>query len=106
MISKQTAYDIWIVYDEIEKGKKLLAEMKEASARGEEHNLRDSFGRPRPLTLGVPSGERAHQLFDVQPSLAVEVIRVHIQAKQAARNVLMQRAEFELRQTDPIEPMV
>lgn len=96
MITKQTAYDIWIAYDEIAKGEKLLADMEEQRQRGEAINLRDSFGRPRPLQLGIPSGDNAHRLFDVQPALAVEVIKAHIANKRAELASIQQRARAEL----------
>lgn len=96
MITKQTAYDIWIAYDEIEKGEKLLTEMLEQRSRGETMNLRDSFGRPRSFQLGVPSGDNAHRLFDVQPLLAVEVIKAHVAHKRAELATIQQRAAAEL----------
>lgn len=96
MITKQTAYDIWIAYDEIAKGEKLLADMEELRSRGETVNLRDAFGRPRCLQLGVPSGESSHRLFDVQPSLAVQVIKVHVAQKNAELAAMQERARAEL----------
>lgn len=96
MISKQTAYDIWIAYDEITKGEKLLADIKKQADRGEEMNLRDAFGRVRCLQLGVPSGENGHQLLDLQPSLAVEVIKAHVAQKKASLALINERAKTEV----------
>jgi len=96
MISKQTAYDIWIAYDEIAKGEKLLAELEEQRQRGDEMNLRDAFGRRRCLQLGVPSGENGHRLLDLQPSLAVEVIKTHIAQKKSELALVNERAKTEL----------
>jgi hypothetical protein len=96
MITKQTAYDIWIAYDEIAKGEKLLAEMEEQRQRGDEMNLRDAFGRRRCLQLGVPSGENAHRLLDVQPSLAIEVIKAHIAQKKSELALVNERAKTEV----------
>ena len=95
MISKQTAYDIWIAYDEVDKGEKLLADLEEQRRRGESMNRRDAFGRPRPLQLGVPSGENAHRLFDVQPSLAIPVIQAHVAQKKAELQTLNEKAKAE-----------
>lgn len=96
MITKQTAYDIWIAYDEIAKSEKLLADMEQQRRSGESINLRDSFGRPQNLQLGVPSGDRAQRLFDVSPSLAAEVIKAHIANKRAELGAMQDRARGEL----------
>lgn len=95
MITKQTAYDIWIAYDEIAKGEKLLNDLNEADRQGESMNLRDGFGRRRSLQLGVPSGESSQRLFDVQPALAFAVISAHVANKRAELLVLNQRAIAE-----------
>ena len=78
------------------KGEKLLAEMEEQRKRGDEINLRDAFGRRRCLQLGVPSGENAHRLLDVQPSLAVEVIKAHIAQKKSELALVNERAKTEV----------
>lgn len=96
MITKQTAYDIWITYDEIAKGEKLLADLEEQRLRGEELNLRDAFGRRRNLQLGVPNGEKSQRLLDVHPALAVSVIKSHIATKKAELETVMVRAGAEL----------
>ncbi len=96
MITQQTAYDIWIAYDEIAKGQKLIADMEKELARGDDPNPRDAFGRHRNLQLGVPSGENGHRLFDVQPKLALAVIRAHIAEKQAFLELANERARAEL----------
>jgi hypothetical protein len=51
VITKQTAYDIYIAYDEIAKGEKLLADMENAIKKGEAVDLRDHFGRRQGLSL-------------------------------------------------------
>jgi hypothetical protein len=96
MISQQTAYDIWIAYDEIAKGERLLAELAKHRQDGEQMSLRDSFGRQRSLQLGVPQGDNGHRLYDVQPALAVEVIKAHIATKQAALGLLNEQAKTEI----------
>lgn len=96
MITKQTALDIWIAYDEIAKGEKLLVEIEELRDRREAINLRDAFGRRRAFQLGVPSGEDSARLMDVEPSLAVHVIKAHIAQKKAELEVVNERARAEL----------
>ena len=96
MITKQTAYDIWIAYDEIAKGEQLIKTLEEQRSNHEPMNLRDGFGRPRSFQLGIPSGESGHRLYDVQPMLALQVIRAHVATKQAELGVLNERAKAEL----------
>jgi hypothetical protein len=95
MITKQTAHDIWIAYDEIAKGKKLLADMEAQLAQDETINQRLAIRR-RPLQLGIPSGESSHRLLDVAPALAIEVIKAHIAAKTAELGEIQHRARAEL----------
>lgn len=99
LISQKTAYDIWISYDEIQKGEALLAEMQALVDKGEVPNLRDPFGRQRNLQLGVPSGERSHMLMDVKPDLAMSVIKAHIASKRSELEVCCQRAWSEMHPT-------
>jgi len=96
VISKQTARDIWIAYDEIEKATKLLAFMQKAIEDGTEPTPRNAFGATRALQLGVPSGDNCHQLFDVQPRLALAIIKAHIADKQAACELACETARKEL----------
>ena len=96
IITQQTAYDIWIAYDEIAKGKKLIADMEKELKDGNDPNPRDAFGRRRNLQLGVPCGESGHRLLDVQPQLALAVIRAHIAEKQAFLELANERARAEL----------
>ncbi len=96
MISKQTAFDLWIAYDEIDRGENLLADLEELRRQGKEMNLRDSFGQPRRLQLGVPSGESSHRLMDLQPTLAVEVIKTHIAQKKSELALINERARTEV----------
>ncbi len=96
MITKQTAYDMWVSYQEIENGEKLLSDMAEQIKNQEPVNLRDGFGRRRNLQLGVPMGETGHRLLDVNPALAIEVIKAHIANKRAELAVVNERAKSEL----------
>lgn len=96
MISKQTAADIWTAYEEVERGERLLKELEEQRQSGEEVGPRDAFGRRRSLQLGVPSGDNGHRLMDLQPALAVQVIKAHIAQKKAELGLLGERARAEL----------
>lgn len=101
-ITRDTAAAIWSAHREIEAGQKLLEDMererKLIDERADKHapTLRDAFGRVRQLQLGVPSGENAHRLLDVSPTLAVSVIRAHIENKRAELAECCERARIEL----------
>ena len=102
MITKETCAAIWGAYREIETAEKLLADMQAERDKqfGEEDKyaptLKDAFGRARHLQLGIPSGGNGHRLFDVSPSLADSVIRVHIEKKRAELVEANERARIEL----------
>lgn len=96
MITKQTASELWFAYDEIEKAEKLLAILEEQRQRGEPLNLRDAFGRPRGLQLGVPSGETSHRLYDVHPAIAKSVLDAHISTKKAELALINEKAKAEM----------
>jgi hypothetical protein len=96
VITKQTAYDIYIAYDEIAKGEKLLADMENAIKKGEAVDLRDHFGRRQGLSLGVPLSDNSRTLFDVAPALAIQVIRAHVANKRAELAAINARAKAEL----------
>jgi hypothetical protein len=96
MITQKTAYDIWVCYNEIEKGEKLLTEIKEALQRYKVPDLRDAFGHQQNLQLGVPCGDNSTRLFDVKPELAVCVITAHIGDKKAKLIALQTIARQEL----------
>ena len=102
MITKQTAYEICLAYNEIEHGEQLLKDLEELRKDGKEPNLRDVFGRPRGLQLGVPSGKDSHRIFDVSPVMGVAVITTHIAAKQQELFVLNERARIELQSQSPL----
>ena len=100
MITQETAARIYRAYREIEAGEKLLADMKEIRAREGldkfEPSIKDAFGRPRHLQLGIPSGENAHRILDVSPVLAESVIRAHIENKRAELVECQECARIEL----------
>ena len=101
MIKQETAAAIWTAYREIENGRKLLEDMKTIREREklDKHapTIKDAFGTPRHLQLGIPSGENSHRILDVSPVLAESIIRAHIEKKCAALTELQEVAKIELR---------
>lgn len=100
MVSQETAAAIWSAYREIAAAEKLLTDLAEEQRRAslDKHapTLKDAFGHRRHLQLGVPTGESAHRLFDVRPTLADSVIRAHIGNQRAALAEANERARVEL----------
>lgn len=82
ILSMELALRVWNAHREIQVATKLRDDMKKSIAKGEPITPLDSFGRRQGLRLGVPSGENCHQLFDVDPSIAIDVINAHITAKE------------------------
>lgn len=102
MITQETAACIYRAYREIEAGEKLLTDMETIrKAQGLDKTaptIRDAFGRPQHLQLGIPSGENGHRILDVAPELAESVIRAHIAKKRAELAEVQERARIELAQ--------
>ena len=100
MITQETAAAIWAAYREIEASNKLLADTKEIRERERldktAPTIRDAFGQPRHLQLGIPSGESGHRLLQVSPVLAESVIQSHIANKRAELAEAQERARIEL----------
>lgn len=82
VLSMETAARIWNAHREIIAAEKLRTEMRERLSRMEDPNPRDAWGKRRNLSLGVPSGENATTLFDVDPKLAVHIIDAHVENKK------------------------
>ena len=109
-ISKDTAWNIAVAYQEIERGETLLEDVRTALATrkdgkwakdGHEPDLRDVFGsRQRSLQLGVPSGENGHKICGVSYDLAVPIIEAHIANERARLAALSLRARTELDSQD------
>ena len=97
MVTRKTAFEIVLAYDEITKGEALLKDMKELADASKAEFLRDAFGRQKNLQLGIPCGENRHQLFDVAPALAKQVIKAHIAEKRSLLAVLNETASEESR---------
>lgn len=102
MITQETAARIYRAYREIEAGEKLLTDMQTIrKAQGldkTEPTIRDAFGRPQHLQLGIPSGENGHRILDVAPELAESVIRAHIAKKRAELAEVQEQARIEMNQ--------
>lgn len=100
MISRQTVEAIWKAQREIEAAEKLLVDVAEIAKNLKRdpnaEKIRDSFGRPNNLQLGIPSGENSHRLFDVSYSLAESIIKVHIENQKAALAEANEQARLEL----------
>ena len=89
-VTKEQAYELIKLHQEIESAEKMLAVITPANASKEIPDFRDAFGRRRQLQLGVPSGENAHRIYDVPFDLAEVVVRAHRDgcvAKLAALNI-------------------
>lgn len=109
MITADTAAEIWHCYREITAAEKLLEDIAEDLKNGPDTfkpRLRDAFGRRRNLQLGIPSGQDAHRLFDVAPSLAESIIRAHIANKKAELATANEKARIEIdsERMPPIPP--
>jgi hypothetical protein len=96
MISKTTATDIALAHREIESAEKLLAEIDEALDRRTIPDIRDAFGRRQDgLTLGVPTGNSGHCLFNVPYTMARPIIRAHIAQQRSLIETLSAAALVE-----------
>lgn len=95
-ITMDTAALIWKAHREIETSIKLLADIREKKKFGGDPNPLDAFGRHRPYTLGIPSGDAGHQLVGLSPELAAHIIEAHITRKQSELVEACARAALEL----------
>ena len=110
MISAETAWKIASAHREISASNKLLEEIDNCEKQGEKFDPRDAFGRRSGFQLGVPSGERCHQLFDLSQELVPYVVRAHIAAKTKELAEACERARMELdgvleAAVEPVEPV-
>lgn len=100
MITQETAGRIWNCYREMHAAEKLLEEMEETAKRYERdvraEKVKDAYGRYGNLTLGVPSGDSSHRMFEVAPALAKSVILAHIANKKAELAEANEQARIEL----------
>jgi len=81
MITKETCVKIFNCHNEIEKCEKLMVDMAKRLKEDIEKNsptLSNAFGEKRGLQLGIPCGDNAHQLFNVNIDLGVKIIEQHI----------------------------
>lgn len=96
MISKETAVKIHNCHVQIENGKRLILDMKEALKKTGDAKLDDAFGGRRDLELGVPSGSSGHRIFGVRFDLGVKIIKEHIKDQKKKLEKLKGVAELEL----------
>lgn len=96
MITKQTAHEILLAYQDIENGESMLKVMQDATKEGSLPEMRDAFGKLKQLQLGIPSSPTSTRLIDVHPKLAIQIIKAHVAEKQAALQVLGERVKTEL----------
>lgn len=106
MLSQETAARVWQAYREIETANKLLSDMQEIREREQDRfrggmdkhapTLKNAFGRPQHLQLGIPSGENGHRLLEVAPELGESVIRAHIAKMGAKLAEANEQARIEL----------
>jgi hypothetical protein len=102
-ITQQTAYDIWMAHREVETANKLKKDLADKKRFGDDPTPMDAFGRRRMFQLGVPSGENAHRLFDVPPTLMPYVLDVHIAAQEKKLAEACVMAQMELDGLAPAE---
>ena len=99
MITKETAYQIAWTYNQIEEAQKLIDTMAEALAKDEDRNapkFRSGFGEARGIEMGLPMSGGSTRILQVRPELAVQVIKQHIEDKEARLKELRAIAEIEL----------
>jgi hypothetical protein len=82
ILSQEAAARIWTAHQEIETGRKLLADIAAALKEGRDPNPLDPFGRRRPFELGVPGMHDSRLMLRVSPKLALAIIEAHIAEKQ------------------------
>lgn len=97
MITKGTAQKIWNCYEQIERCKMLISDMKEELEKTGDERLIDAFGEKKGLQLGVPCGSGSHRLFDVRVDLAMNIISSHIEDNEKELLRLKALAEIELK---------
>lgn len=100
MIREETARNIAICYQEIEKANKLLDDMKTELEKTGSPDIRDAFGDKKNLQLGVPTGCDSHRLFRVNPEISVKIIEQHIKDNENILNELNVLAMIETREKE------
>lgn len=99
MICQETAGRLWNCYREIDVANKLLTELEEhlKDPNWKPTPLRDTFGRDRGLSLGVPCGnDNSQRLYNVPSRLALSMIRAHIAEQQKQLVEANEQARIEL----------
>lgn len=99
LITQETASIIWHCYREIEVAEELLNEMaKQPTHFAGEHpeSISKTFDRQPCYQLGVPSGVSSHRLYHVNPKLAEQIVKAHIESKKDELQTAMIAARREL----------
>ena len=97
MIEKETARRIWNCYQEIESSKELVVNIKSHIDNDEEPTPRDCFGKRGNYELGVPTNNHTHRIYDVNPRLALSVVKAHMANKTNELVELNEQARIELK---------
>ena len=108
MISAKIATDIALAHREIANATKLLGEISDQWSKlsNREMDLRDAFGRRIDgLTMGVPTGENSHRLFNVPWRLCRPIIEAHIAEQRTLIRLLSEQALAEARGEAQGEPL-
>ncbi len=96
MITKDTARLIFNAYSEIDKGKKLLKDFKDQIKTSGSLELKDAFGYPAEIQMGIPAGPSSQRLFNVPKEIAIDVIERHIEGQKEELKRLKVVAKQEL----------
>ena len=97
LISKETASTIWHCYREIEVAEELLKDINKGHFAGDHpKSIADTFDRQATFQLGVPTSHSSHRLYAVQPELAEQMIKAHIESQKDLLQAAMVVARQEL----------
>ena len=104
-ISRQTALDIALAYDDLDRAETLLAEIGEKMREGTTPSVRDIFGRKRDgLGIAVLDGNDGSWQFFVEWTLARTIIESHIANVKDRLAGLNKIARGEINAAAPVEP--
>ena len=96
MIKQETAKMIWSCYQEIQVGERLIANLEESIASGEDPASLDTRGQRQRYDLGFPTDPASKRLCNIRPELALSVIRAHVAEKHQELAVANESARSEL----------
>jgi hypothetical protein len=96
MITKDTARLIHNCYTEIESAEKMVVELKNAINEKGEFEFKDNWGNSRGLELHVPTSSSGHSIKRVPFQLALDVIKLHVEAQEKELERLKQVCRIQL----------